>query len=89
MPHQHPADLLHDQAAANAKREKKRQAQSKPTLLSEREQLRKYQERLAQGVDGFKEIIEKQEVSGLRRYLSAMHRLELKYEGRGASSTSR
>ena len=79
MPHQHPADLLHDQAAANAKREKKRQAQSRPTLLSEREQLRKYQERLAQGVDGFKEIIEKHQMSGLRRYQNSMARLAKKY----------
>ena len=79
MPHQHPADLLHDQAAANAKREKKRQAQSKPTLLSEREQLRKYQERLAQGVDGFSDVIEQYQMSGLRRYQNAMNRLAQKY----------
>ena len=76
---QHPADRLHDQAAANAQRTRKQRERARPGLLSEREQLRRYQERLKQGADGFKDIIEQHQMSGLRHYQNSMARLAKKY----------
>lgn len=81
MPHvpSHPADRLHDAAVADAKRTRKTRAQSAPRTLSEREQLRQYQDRLKQGVDGFKDVVDQHGMTGLARYQSAMRRLATRY----------
>ena len=47
--------------------------------LSEREQLRVYQDRLKQGMEGFKDIVDQHGMTGLASYQSAMRRLATRY----------
>ena len=48
-------------------------------ILSEAQQLAEYQQRVAKGHDGLKDVTEKHGVGGLARYLAAMERLKKKH----------